>query len=78
MLGRGGAAPWHVVYSSPPLIPLYIGEGARGAGPLGKTLGGGGGQGVGGLPPKQRGAPPLGFPPTPRRMGPRRGARQAH
>ena len=33
---------------------------------------GGGGQG-GGLAPQARGAPPLGFPPNPRRMGPRGG-----
>ena len=51
----------------PPLTPLFIGEGARGAGPLGETLEGGRrpkGEGKEGrLAPQARGAPPLGFPP---------------
>ena len=71
MLGRGEAAPWDV-YSSPPLTPLFIGEGARGADPSRWDLEGGGGQG-GGLPPKQRGFAPLRVPPNPRCMGPRGG-----
>ena len=49
------------VYSSPPPTPLFIGEGARGADPLGETLEGGGGQRErgkrGGLPPKLGGRP---------------------
>ena len=63
MLGRGGAAPW-VVCCSPPLTPLFIGEGARGAGPSRWDLEGGRRPGRGDLPPKQRGRPLLGFPPT--------------
>ena len=70
MLGRGGAAPWLVVFS-PPLTPLFIGRRGKGAGPSRRDLEGGGGQGGGGLAPQARGAPPLGFPPNPRRMGPR-------
>ena len=64
MLGRGGAAPWLVFSQPSPHPSIYRGRG-KGAGPLGETLEGGGGQGVGGLPPKQGGAPPLGFPPQP-------------
>ena len=64
MLGRGGAVPWDVS-SSPPLTPLFIGEGARGADPSRWDLEGGRRPGRGGLPPKQGGAPPLGFPPQP-------------
>ena len=70
MLGRGGAAPW-MWCCSPPLTPLFIGRRGKGAGPSRWDLEGGGGQGGGGLPPKQGGRPPLGFPPNPRRMGPR-------
>ena len=73
MLGRGGAAPW-VVCCSPPLTPLFIGEGARGAGPSRWDLEGAAPR-EGGLAPQAKGAPPLGFPlPNPRRMGPRGGA----
>ena len=43
VLGRGGAAP-SLVCCSPPLTPLYIGGEGQGAGPLGETLEGGGGQ----------------------------------
>ena len=70
MLGRGGAAPW-MWCCSPPLTPLFIGRRGKGAGPSRWDLEGGGGQGGGGLPPKQGWRPPLGFPPNPRRMGPR-------
>ena len=59
---------------SPPLTPLFIGEGARGAGPSRWDLEEGRRPGRGNLPAKQRGAPPLGFPLNPRRMGPRGGA----
>ena len=38
--GREREAPG-LRYGCPPLTPLYIGERARGAGPLGKTLRGG-------------------------------------
>ena len=76
MLGRGGAVPW-VVSNRPPLTPLFIGEGARGADPSRWDLEGGRRPGRGGLPPKQGGRPPQGFPPNPRRMGPRWGARPA-
>ena len=66
MLGRGGAAPWLVVYCSPPLTPLYIGgEGQGGRPSRGNPRGGGGGQRErekGWLAPQARGAPPLGFP----------------
>ena len=63
MLGRGGAAPL-VVYSSPPLTPLFIGEGARGADPSRWDLEGGRRPGRVGLPPKQGGAPLRVPPPT--------------
>ena len=61
----------------PSLLPsIYRGKG-EGAGPLQMDLEGGAAKG-GGLPPKPRGAPPLGFPPNPRRMGPRGVWRPAH
>ena len=63
MLGRGGSAPW-MWCCSPPSTPLFIGRRGKGAGPSRWDLEGGGGQGGGVLPPKPRGAPPLGFPPT--------------
>ena len=58
--GRGCALDVVLLPSHP---PLFIGARERGAGPLQMDLEGGGGQG-GGLPPKPRGAPPPGFPPT--------------
>ena len=64
MLGRGGLrlGGW---CGCPPLTPLYIGGEGQGAGPLGETLEGGGGQRVGGLPPKQGGCAPFRVsPPT--------------
>ena len=60
MLGRGGAAPW-MWCCSPPLAPLFIGEGGREAGPSRWDLEGGGGQAPS---PPSKGGPPLGFPPT--------------
>ena len=63
MLGRGGLrlGLW---CGCPPLTPLFIGEGAGGAGPSRWDLEGGRRPGRGDLPPKQGGAPPLGFPPN--------------
>ena len=52
------------VYSSPPLTPLFIGEGARGADPSRWDLEGAAAR-EGELAPQARGAPPLGFPPQP-------------
>ena len=46
------------MYSSPPLTPLFIAEGARGAGPSRWDLEGGRRPGRGDLPPKQGGRPP--------------------
>ena len=54
--GRGCALACGVA----PLTPLFIGEGARGAGPLGETLEGGSGQRErekGWLAPQARGRP---------------------
>ncbi len=68
MLGRGGLrlGGWCLC---PPLTPLFIGGREKGAGPSRTHLGGGaaakGRGGEGGLPPKPRGATPLGFPPQP-------------
>ena len=63
------AAPFQGV-RLPSHLPLFIGARERGAGPLQMDLEGGGGQG-GRLAPQAKGAPPLGFLPNPRRMGPR-------
>ena len=63
MLGRGGVAPW-MWCCSPPLTPLFIGEGARGADPSRWDLEGGGGQGGGTCPPSKGGAPLRVSPPT--------------
>ena len=64
MLWRGGVAPWLGVFSHP-LTPLFIGEGARGAGPSRWDLEGGAAAREGRLAPQARGAPPLGFPSQP-------------
>ena len=56
---------------------IYGGKGEGGPAPLDPIWWGGGGQGRW-LAPQARGAPPLGFPPNPRRMGPRGGWRPAH
>ena len=53
--GRGCALAW---VFSPPLTPLFIGEGARGAGPSRWDLEGGRRPGRGGLPPQARGVRP--------------------
>ena len=60
VLERGRAAPGEGC-GSPPTSPLFIGARERGAGPLKMDLEGG--AKGGGLPPKPRGRPPLGFPP---------------
>ena len=70
MLGRGEVAPW-MLCCSPPLTPLFIGRRGKGTGPSRWDLEGGGDQGGRWLAPQARGRPPLGFPPNPRRMGPR-------
>ena len=54
---------WCVLQPSPH-PSIYRGKGKEGRPSRGNPRGGGG-QGVGGLPPKPRGAPPLGFPPQP-------------
>ena len=61
VLGRERAVPREGC-GSPPTSPLFIGARERGAGPLQMDLEGGAKEG--GLPPKPRGAPPLGFSPT--------------
>ena len=74
-VGEGRAAPWRVVRLPSPHPSIYRGKGEGGRPPR-THLGGCGGlgeRGEGGLPPKSRGAPPLGFPLNPRRMGPREG-----
>ena len=79
-VGEGRAAPWRVVRLPSPHPSIYRGKGEGGRPPR-THLGGCGGlgeRGEGGLPPKPRGAPPLGFPLNPRRMGPREGVRPAH
>ena len=59
------------------LPSIYRGKGEGGRPPPDGSRGGRRPRG-GGLPPKPRGAPPLGFPLNPRRMGPRGVWRPAH
>ena len=68
-VGEGRGCALACVFS-PPLTPLFIGEGARGAGPSRWDLEGGSGQGGGTCPPSKGGAPSR-VPPNPRCMGPR-------
>ena len=62
-VGEGRGCALDQVFS-PPLAPLFIGEGARGAGPSRWDLEGGGGQGGGTCPPSKGGAPSRVPPPT--------------
>ena len=73
--GKGCANTWVGVALPPPHI--YRGKGEGGRPPQIQSEEGAAARGVA-LPPKARGAPPLGFPPNPRRMGPRGEWRPAH
>ena len=80
-VGEGRAAHWRVVRLPSPHPSIYRGKGEGGRPPR-THLGGvrrprGEGERVA-CPPSQGGAPPLGFPLNPRRMGPREGVRPAH
>ena len=66
--GEGCARTWVRLPSHPPHI--YMGKGEGGRPPQIQSEEGAVARGVA-LPPKARGAPPLGFPPNPRRMGPK-------
>ena len=65
--GKGCARTWLRLPSQPPHI--YRGKGEGGRPPQIQSEEGAAARGVA-LPPKARGCPPLGFPPSPRRLGP--------